>query len=1031
MVVPLLSGDEVQGAMAVWRTGGSPFEPHELEFLVGLSLQAAVALQNARLFNETSEALERQTASAEVLQVISGSMADPKPVFDKILDSCARLFGAGDPAVCLVDGDLLRIGAYRGKFTEEVEQAFPRPLAGTISDIAIRQGSVLYRPSVLAAHDMPDYIMEVARRRGDFSVVNGPMTWNGRGIGTIDIICTPPRLFSDSELALVKTFADQAVIAIQNARLFNETQEALERQTATADVLKVISESPTDVQPVFEAIAERARTLCDAKVSGVTRFDGEWVHLVAYRGASRESEDAMRSVFPVQANGTTLTGRAIRERMPVQISDVLAESSYGPKDAARLAGFRANLAVPMMREGHVIGAISVCRAEAGPFPDKQVQLLETFADQAVIAIENVRLFKETKDALANQTATADILRVISGSPTSVQPVFDAIVGTAVRLLACDLTVVVLRKGNMQSMVAGATRDGSPIGISPGDVAIDPADNFPARVFATGRLLHVPDWTAVALPERERRIRAASGMTASLMVPMVREGECIGVLVFGRATPGPFRDAEIALAESFADQALIAIENTRLFNETKEALEQQTATAEVLQVISSSVSDTAPVFDKILESCAHLFATEQLGIFLARDDGLVHTAAWRGSALEAVARTFPKPLAETMTARVIEERRAIQIPDTSAVRELPAAPRSVVDLVGHCSIVWAPMLWEGRGIGSIVALRQPPKPFTDKELGLLKTFGDQAVIAIQNARLFNETKEALERQTATAEILRVISGSVTDTQPVFDAIVESCQRLFAGKAVALVFPNGQLLESVAYSDDSGARRGPGMLKPWPLDGGSGAGTCILESRVVNVADTAEGAKKFARMQDLAIALGYKSCLFVPLLRDGRAIGCITILRATLGRFDEQEVALAQTFADQAVIAIQNARLFNETKEALERQTATVRGPARDQRVADRRAAGARRGGGARRRSVPRGRQPRLAGRGRQTARHDELRTRLRRGTRDRRRFRCAGRRSAAARSWSAGTSTSRTCCRSSTPSTRTSARSSSATASARC
>ena len=216
-------------------------------------------------------------------------------------------------------------------------------------------------------------------------------------------------------MALLATFADQAVIAIQNARLFNETQDALDRQTATADVLKVISESPTDVQPVFEAIAERARTLCDAKVSGVTRFDGEWVHLVAYRGASRESEDAMRSVFPVKADGTTLTGRAIRERMPVQIADVLAEPSYGPKEAARLAGFRANLAVPMMREGHVVGAISVCRAEAGPYPEKQVQLLQTFADQAVIAIENVRLFNETKEALERQTATAEILDVISGS----------------------------------------------------------------------------------------------------------------------------------------------------------------------------------------------------------------------------------------------------------------------------------------------------------------------------------------------------------------------------------------------------------------------------------------------------------------------------------------------------------------------------------------------------------------------------------------------------------------------------------------
>ena len=185
-----------------------------------------------------------------------------------------------------------------------------------------------------------------------------------------------------------------------------------------------------------------------------------------------------------------------------------------------------------------------------------------------------------------------------------------------------------------------------------------------------------------------------------------------------------------------------------------------------------------------------------------------------------------------------------------------------------AVVIAPLMWEGRGMGSLSMFREEVEGLRERENALLKTFADQAVIAIQNARLFNETKEALERQTATAEILRVISGSVTDTQPVFDAIVASCQRLFAGKAVALVFPNGQLLESVAYSDDGGARRGPGMLKPWPLDRGSGAGTCILESRVVNVADTAEGAKEFARMRDLAIALGYKSCLFVPLLRDGQ-------------------------------------------------------------------------------------------------------------------------------------------------------------------
>jgi signal transduction histidine kinase/CheY-like chemotaxis protein len=208
------------------------------------------------------------------------------------------------------------------------------------------------------------------------------------------------------------------------------------------------------------------------------------------------------------------------------------------------------------------------------------------------------------------------------------------------------------------------------------------------------------------------------------------------------------------------------------------------------------------------------------------------------------------------------------------------------------------------------------------MGLLATFADQAVIAIQNARLFNDTQEALEQQTATAEILRVISASVTDTQPVFDAIVQSCRRLFAGKTVALVMPSGDMIESVAYASDNPDDDPGTVLRPWPLDRGSGAGTCILESRVVAVADTVAGARQFPRMPSLAVALGYKSCLFVPLLRDGTAIGCLTILRAATGAFEDREVSLAQTFADQAVIAIQNARLFNETQEALDHQTATA-------------------------------------------------------------------------------------------------------------
>ncbi len=568
MAAPLLAGATVQGAMAVWRTGGQPFDPRELEFLQGLSLQAAVALQNARLFDETREALERQTASAEVLQVISGSMADPKPVFDKILASCRRLFGAGDPAVCLVDGETLRIGAYQGQFVEEVKVAFPRPLAGTISDLAIRQGGVLYRPSVLAAPDMPAYIRQVATIRGDFSVVNAPMTWNGTAIGTIDIICTPPRAFSDVELAMVRTFADQAVIAIQNARLFNETREALE--------------------------------------------------------------------------------------------------------------------------------------------------------------------------------------------------------------------------------------------------------------------------------------------------------------------------------------------------------QQTATAEVLQVISSSVADASPVFDKILDSGRHLFATEQLGIFLVGDDGNVYARAWRGDALGAIARTFPKPLAQTMTGRVIDARRIVHLPDAAATPDAPAAVTGVVDLIGNCAIAWAPMLWEDRGVGSLAVLRQPPRPFSDKELTLLKTFADQAVIAIQNARMFNETREALDQQRASAEVLATISRSIADTAPVFDKILSCCQRLFSGHVVGLNFVRADGMV------DFGAYVGPGRdeiakLFPRPLDRASGTGTAILERRVVDYPDL-EADDVPATAKAAARAVGVSSLVFAPMHGENRAIGTLWVGRRQKGSFGEKATALLRAFADQAVIAIQNARLFNEAESA---------------------------------------------------------------------------------------------------------------------
>ncbi|MFO1325593.1 MAG: GAF domain-containing protein [Burkholderiales bacterium] len=949
MVVPLRGDSAVEGAMAVWRTGGQPFDDRDLEFLVGLSRQAMVALHNARLFNETKEALERQTAMAEVLQVISGSMADPKPVFDKILDSCARLFGAGDPAVFLVDGEMLHIGAYRGKFAKDVETTFPRPLAGTVSDMAIRQGSILYRPSVLASGDMPDYIVEVARKRGDFSVVNAPMTWNGRGIGTIDIICTPPRLFSESEKNLVKTFADQAVIAIENARLFNETKEALAKveertrevseslqyQTAISDVLRCISESPTDVTPVFSAILESAARLFGNPIGAAFRFDGQLVHLIATQNWSPEAVANARRLYPAPPNPAQVSGRVILSGTVQIEDDALSDPDYD-QATALAGGWRRVLGAPLLKDGVAIGALVVAWPDPGKTPERQIGLLQTFAGQAVIAIENVRHINETREALEQQTATAEVLQVISSSVADAAPVFDKILESGQHLFATEQLGIFLIKDDGQ-VHAGAWRGSALDAIA--KTFPKPVDQtMTGRVVRERRTVHLPD--TATLPDAPAAVRGVVDLIGNISVawaPMMWEDRGVGSIAVLRQPPKPFTDKELALLKTFGDQAVIAIQNARLFNETKEALEQQTATAEVLDVISHSMADASPVFEKIVECCDRLFPAQAFALGIVDEHDQVDVPVFRvtqaarrrlgeAGAAEIESRiraAFPRPLAGTLTEQAIRSKRLVEIRDLRdrGVASQPAVQAALQMNLGT-SVVIAPLMWEGRGIGSLTMFREEIEGLRERENALLKTFADQAVIAIQNARLFNETKAALERQTATAEILRVISGSVTDTQPVFDAIVASCQRLFAGKAVALVFPNGQVLESVAYSDDSGAQRGPGMLKPWPLDRGSGAGTCILESRVVNVADTAEGAKEFSRMRGLAIALGYKSCLFVPLLRDGRAIGCITILRATAGRFDEQEVALAQTFADQAVIAIQNARLFRETNEALERQTATA-------------------------------------------------------------------------------------------------------------
>jgi signal transduction histidine kinase len=371
---------------------------------------------------------------------------------------------------------------------------------------------------------------------------------------------------------LVTTFAAQAVIAIENARLLNELRESLEQQTATSEVLKVISSSPTDIQPVLEIIGARAEKLCNAEISVVSMVEDELIRVASISGMTEAGVEAARHVFPMRRTDETVTARTVRSRSICHVVDVLSDPQYQPKDTARVAGYRGCLGVPMVRDDQVVGAIFVARKRPGLFSDAQVQLLKTFADQAVIAIENVRLFNETKNSLEQQTATADVLKVISRSTFDLRAVLQTLVESAARFCAADKATVIREKDGLfyTAEAYGYSREfldyirNTPIKAERGSAS--------GRALVEGRVVHIPDvkadpeYTLVEAP------RLGDFRTA-LSVPMLREGVPIGVLTLTRSEVQPFTDKQIELVTTFADQAAIAIENVRLFDEIQDKSRQ--------------------------------------------------------------------------------------------------------------------------------------------------------------------------------------------------------------------------------------------------------------------------------------------------------------------------------------------------------------------------------------------------------------------------------------------------------------------------
>jgi two-component system, NtrC family, sensor kinase len=971
LAVPLLRGETTIGVIALMRDEMNPFTEKQIALVETFADQAAIAIENVRLFEteqqrtrELTESLAQQTATSEVLRVISSSPGDLQPVFESVLENATRICQANFGLLALYEGDAFRVTAMHNAppAFAEVRKREPVIRPGPLTRLAatkqmIHIADLTEEPAYREGNPAAVAFVELAGAR---TILGMPMLKDNELVGVITIYRREVQLFTDKQVEILRNFAAQAVIAIENARLLTELRqrttdltESLEQQTATTEVLQVISSSPGDLEPVFQAALENATRLCGASYGNLLLWEGDAYRMAAvYGDLPLIVQEKWRPGTLLRPGPEVPIARVARTHQVVHVADLREDPAYLSGDplpvlAAEVAGTRTLVAIPMLKEDELIGAIVIYRKEVRPFPDKQIELVTNFAAQAVIAIENARLLSELRESLEQQTAMAEVLRVISSSPGDLKPVFDAVLANAVRICHAKFGNMALFDGTDMRVAAMYNAPRAFEELRAGDPVISLDRSILGTLVKTKKRIHVHD-VAAEEPYASSALARLAGARSALAVPMLRDDNLVGALAIYDQEARPFTDKQIELLGNFAAQAVIAIENARLLSELRrrtddltESLEQQTATAKVLEVISRSAFDLQAVFETVVESSARLCGADRAFIFRFEGE-LLHVAATYNAAPEFeewVAQHPIRPGRHSASARAALERRTIHIADVLADPEYSYAVGSP-GVEAFRTVLGVPILKGDDLLGTMVIYHLEVRPFTDKQIALVETFADQAAIAIENVRLFEaeqqrtrELTESLEQQTATSEVLQVISSSPGDLEPVFRTMLEKAIRISGAKFGIIHSWDGEHLRLLATHNlppafDEARRRAP-EFRPGPK---TGIRRMAATKSVIHIPDllTDEGYLADHAPQVVAAAEqgGVRTMLAVPMLKENEVVGAFTVYRQEVRPFTDKQIKLLENFAAQAVIAIENTRLLTELRqrtadltESLEQQTAT--------------------------------------------------------------------------------------------------------------